>query len=133
MSFQKAWNNFSRSCACGHGYDEFDDNCAHFLSNALILGGFNEIDGGDGGNLREVNGFCVCRGGRPIRAKELRAWFRRKWNYHSKPVRDGIILVYQEDVVGTGHVLLQEYRNGAYVDHKGTGNYPAFKLQEYYY
>ena len=42
-----------------------------YLSNAMILGGFSEIDGGKGVNFRIVNGFCVYRSGRPVRAKEL--------------------------------------------------------------
>ena len=103
MSLQSAWGQYTDSCVCGNDYE---NNCAHYLSNALILGGFSEIDGGKGANFRIVNGFCVCRSGRPVRAKELRDWFGRKWTYHSSPKPDGINLVYQEED-GQGHVLLK--------------------------
>ena len=128
MSLQTAWSNYTGSCKCGHRYD---NNCAHFLSNALIDGGFSDIDGGSGGDLRLVNGFCVCRSGRPVRAKELRAWFGRKWSRHSKP-QNGINAVYQEDY-GQGHVLLKTYKDGKFTGHRGTGDYPVWSTQEYYY
>ena len=63
---------------------------------ALIQGGFSAIDGGSGADLRIVKGFCVCSSGRPIRAKELRSWFGKKWTRHSSP-KDGIDVVYQEN------------------------------------
>ena len=47
MSLQSAWDQYTDSCVCGYAYD---NNCAHYLSNALILGGFSEIDGGKGAN-----------------------------------------------------------------------------------
>ena len=131
MSLQTAWNKYSDSCKCGHGYETYDNNCAHFLSDALIKGGFSDIDGGSGGDLRQVNGFCVCRSGRPLRAKELRMWFGREWSRHSKP-QNGINAVYQESS-GQGHVLLKSYKDGKSTGHVGTGDYPGWSTQEYYY
>ena len=128
MSVQSSWDNYSGSCVCRHRYD---NNCAHFLSNALIQGGFSAIDGGSGADLRIVGGFCVCSSGRPIRAKELRSWFGKKWTRHSSP-KDGINVVYQESH-GQGHVLLKNYSNGEPSGHKGTGDYPNWATQEYYY
>ena len=130
MSFQSAWDNYSSSCVCGYAYD---NNCAHYLSNALIKGGFSEIDGGVGANFRIVNGFCVCRSGRPVRAKELRDWFGRKWSFHSSSPSDGMVLVYQERSDGQGHVLLKKYSGGNSIGYKGTGDYPSWPTQQYYY
>lgn len=130
MSLQSAWDKYSNSCVCGYAYE---NNCAHYLSNALILGGFSEIDGGKGANFRIVNGFCVCRSGRPVRAKELRDWFGRKWTYHSSPMSNGINLVYQQDSSGQGHVLLKMYKDGKPVGYKGTTDIPSWPTQQYYY
>lgn len=129
MSLQSAWDQYTGSCVCGYAYK---NNCAHYLSNALILGGFSEIDGGKGENFRIVNGFCVCRSGRPVRAKELRDWFGRKWTYHSSPKPDGIKLVYQESG-GQGHVLLKMYKDGKSIGYKGTTDLPSWPIQQYYY
>ena len=130
MSLQTSWDKYTNSCVCGNAYA---NNCAHYLSNALILGGFSEIDGGKGADLRIRNGFCVCRSGRPVRAKEMRDWFGRKWTHHSTPPTNGICLVYQE---GNGkddrHVLLKKYQDGRKIGHVGTGDYP-WPIQQYYY
>ena len=45
MSLEAAWNSYENKCVCEHRYD---NNCAHFLSNALILGKFSILDGGKG-------------------------------------------------------------------------------------
>ena len=130
MSLDDAWKSYTQSCECGNSFK--GKNCAHFLSNALIKGGFTEIDGKKGADqFRTVNGFCVCTHGRPVRAKEMRAWFARKWERHQKP-QEGYNAVYQEKSNGQGHVLLQKGTdpNGPYV---GTENYPSWSIQEYYY
>ena len=129
MSLQTSFDKYTNSCVCGYAYD---NNCAHYLSNAMILGGFSEINGGNGANFRIVNGFCVCRSGRPVRAKEMRDWFGRKWTYHSTPPTNGICLVYQESS-GQGHVLLKKYQDGRSIGHAGTGDYPSWPIQQYYY
>ena len=128
---ESAWDKYSSSCVCGHSYDGL--NCAHYLSNALIKGGFSEIDGGVGDNYRTVHGFCVCRSGRPIRAKELRDWFNKTWSLHYSPPHDGLALVYQEKSNGQGHVLLKKYSGGKSLGHKGTGDYPDWPIHQYYY
>ena len=125
MSLQTVFSGYTDSCACGTAYE---NNCAHFLSNALIKGGFSAINGGNGGDLRTRNGFCVCPSGRPIRAKELRAWFGRKWTRHTKP-QNGLNLMYQEQG-GQGHVLLKKYPEGNWV---GRGDHGNWNTQEYYY
>lgn len=131
QSLSTAWSKYSGGCKCGnkHGYK---DNCAHYLSHALIRAGYSELDGGTGLEKRIVNGFAVCSAGRPIRAKELRSWFSRKWTRHSTP-RDGINVVYQERADGQGHVLLKMYSGGKNTGFRGTGDYPNWPTQEYYY
>lgn len=135
MSLEAAWSEFSLSCKCADSYS--GTNCAHFLSNALINAGFSDIDGGKGADLRIRKGFCVCKHGRPIRAKELRNWFNTKWTKHSEPPQDGIIAIYQENS-GQGHVLFGKYEKGELTDSKGTGGsegtgYYSGWNDEYYY
>ena len=130
MSVTSAWDKYSNSCVCGKKYE---NNCAHYLSNALIEAGYSEIDGGKGENFRTVNGFCVCRSGRPVRAKELRDWFGKKWSFHSSPPSDGTVLVYQEKSSGQGHVLLKKYKDRKSTGHQGTGDFPGWPIQQYYY
>lgn len=108
-SLEKAFDAYtSNSCSCGIRYA---DNCAHYLSNALIKGGFSELDGGNGKDLRkERNGMIVCRTGRPVRAKELRNWFKKLYGRSYLEPRVGVNLVYQERMSnGQGHVLLKKY------------------------
>ena len=127
---KSAWDSYSGSCACG---ERFENNCAHYLSNALIKAGCCSIDGGSGGLFRKESGYIVCKSGRPVRAKELRnMFFSKKWTRHSKP-RDGYNLVYQEKADGRGHVLIKKYSGGRKVGHKGTGDYPDWPIQEFYY
>ena len=133
MSFEDAWDSYTEtgSCACGEGFK--GSNCAHYLSNALIEAGYSSIDGGSGDLFRIVNGYCVCKSGRPVRAKELRnMFFSVKWTRHSEP-QEGYNLVYQEKANGQGHVLMKKYSGGEKVGHKGTGDYPDWPIQEFYY
>lgn len=73
---------FSESCV-GAGF--FCNNCAHFLSNAFILAGYDELTR----RQRYINARCFytddpgCPGcdpstRRPIRARELEKWFMFK-------------------------------------------------------
>lgn len=130
LDIEAAWKSYTHSCECGDSFD--GTNCAHFLSNALIKGGFTEIDGQKGAKFRIVNGFCVCTHGRPVRAKEMRAWFARKWKRQQKP-QEGYNAVYQQRADGQGHVLLLKGADPKSTDFKGTGNYHSWSIQEYYY
>lgn len=130
-SLSSAWSSYSGTCLCGNK-EGYANNCAHYLSNAMILGGYSQINGGKGAEMRIVNGFCVCSEGRPIRAKEMRSWFGTKWTRHSSPT-EGINVVYQEER-GQGHVLLKKYDSkGKSIGYRGTGDYPSWSTQEYYY
>ena len=139
QSLAKAWDKYRGSCECRNKYG-YENNCAHYLSDALIRAGYNELDGGteEDREMRLRNGFIVCSAGRPIRAKELRDWFGRKFTKHLIP-RKGINAVYQERADGQGHVLLKKYAHSCrkrrliFKGFRGTGDYPDWKVQEYYY
>ena len=139
---------YEDSCVCGNSYSADGGNCAHYLSNTLIKGGFSELDGGIGDDKREVYGRIVCCSGRPIKAKQLRAWAKAKWGLPKSSPQEGINFVYQNNgnwfqrlipKLSQSHVLLQKW----YCDDqheklkmsrfKGTGNYPDWPKQEYYY
>ena len=138
---QEAWDEYDNVCECGW---KEKDNCAHYLSNALIKGGFSELYGEKGANHRDINGFIVCRGGRPIQANQLRDWAIQKWGPpHSSP-RIGINFVYQKCTSSCNpderHVVLKKYRRKFYifgspkpVGRRGTGDYPTWEVQEYFY
>ena len=145
MKLEKAWNEYYNSCVCGVRYG---GNCAHYLLKALIKGGFSDLDEGNGTNKRVVNGCCVCPRGRPIRAKELRAWAKAKWGQPKSSPQEGINFVYQNDGnwfqrlipnLSQSHVLLQkwywddQHKQLKMSGFKGTGNYPNWTKQEYYY
>jgi len=129
-----AFQAYRGECACGHA---FGNDCAHFLSDALILGGYSELDGGMGRLNRRHNGRIVCRSGRPVRAKELRDWFASKATdtKRNEPEADipaGYWAVYQERARdGQGHVLLHHHTGGTY-DDRGTGDYPRWRTQVHY-
>ncbi len=125
-----AFAGYSGSCVCG---ESFRNNCAHFLSDALIRGGCSELDGGTGALYRRRNGLVVCKSGRPVRAKELRAWLAGKATemIAGEPEEDGYFVVYQHDGYAGGHVLIHKHK-GAEYEWKGTGDHPDWGTQEHY-
>ena len=141
-SLERAFNEYDNSCSCGFRYE---NNCAHFLSNALIKGGFSQLDGGIGSNFRKRNGMIVCRTGRPVRANELRAWFREFYGGWHRTPRVGVNFVYQQRVSdGQGHVLLKDYTREMVNKYptaskgqnvKGTADFDGVDgwIQEFYY
>ena len=126
-SLQTAWDNYSNSCDCGFRYD---NNCAHFLSDALIAGNYSTLKNGAG--------FEVCKGkGCPIRARELRSmFFIKNWgNPKYNPPRDGIVPAYQEikarrESPSQGHVLLIQFKDGKKVGYRGTSDLTARYARE---
>ena len=91
MSLDQAWSDFDGSCTCG---EVLENNCAHFLSNALISAGNTELNGGPGSLYRTVNNRVVCKSGRPVRAKELRDWAATTLN-KAKSLSDGLYFCFQ--------------------------------------
>ena len=161
---EAAFNAYANTCSAGtcpcssvfHG-----GNCAHFLSNALIQGGFEELHGGDSDSCTNpspgpTHNMVVCQKGRPIRAKQLRDLFSSLYNGKRDKPRVGVNFVYQEKRflgwwpwLTQGHVLLKKY-NQTMVDnyckdprvysnepknYRGTGDYEGLPWwrQEFYY
>lgn len=121
-SLSNAFNLYEDKCDCG---DRYENNCAHFLSNALIKAGFRMPSWG-----------AKCRSGRMIRAKELRDWAKSipnvvfKANHNS--INSGHWFVYQERASdGQGHVCIHLEKPDSY-QWVGTGNFPNWELQEHY-
>jgi hypothetical protein len=129
-----AYGAYRGSCDCS---ENLGNNCAHYLSDALIRAGYGELDGGKGGLYRRRNGRIVCKSGRPVRAKEMRDWFASKaidtrTNEPEADIPDGYWAVYQERARdGQGHVLLHHHTGGSY-SYRGTGDYPTWRTQIHY-
>lgn len=119
-SLSSAYNNYTNSCDCG---DRYDDNCAHFISNALIKAGYAMGSG------------AQCRCGRMIRAKELLRWARNRpgvrFSSNHKNISSGTWLVYQESSNGQGHILFHLEESTQYYP-MGTRDYPAWPVQWHY-
>lgn len=65
-SLQPAFDAYTETCKDCTCY--YPNNCAHFLSNALILGGFNDLHGGKllyCEYRSPKHGMTVCRNDRP--------------------------------------------------------------------
>lgn len=119
-SISSAYNIYTNSCDCG---DRYADNCAHFISNALIKAGYSMGSGEK------------CRCGRMIRAKELLRWVQRRpgrrfaQNHNRLP--SGIWVVYQERSDGQAHILFHRELPDKYY-WKGTGDYDGWPVQWHY-
>lgn len=79
-SIGSAYSAYRGRCEYG---ERLENNCAHYLSDAFIRAGYTELDGGEGRYARTHNGRAVCKAGRPIRARELREWFRLEGDAHA--------------------------------------------------
>jgi len=125
-----AFSQYSGACDCG---EDLGNNCAHYLSDALIKGGYNDLDGGEGGLYRKHNGRVVCKSGRPVRAKEMRDWFSSMASDTSagEPDDTQYWAVYQHDGYPGGHVVIHHH-NGTEYDFRGTGDYPEWGTQNHY-
>lgn len=134
QSLATAFSNYRGSCDCG---EDLGNNCAHYLSDALIRAGYTALDGGTGALYRRRNGRVVCKAGRPVRARELRDWFAgQATDTHSgEPADDSRYwAVYQERAAdGQGHVLIHHHTGtGTAYDWRGTGDYPSWRTQDHY-
>jgi hypothetical protein len=127
QSLATAFSNYRGACDCG---EDLGNNCAHYLSDALIRAGYTELDGGTGALYRRRNGRVVCKAGRPVRARELRDWFagQASATHSGEPTDDSRYwAVYQERAAdGQGHVLIHHHTGtGTAYDWRGTGDYPS--------
>lgn len=134
-SLTDAFNNYRGRCDCG---EDLGNNCAHYLSDALIRSGYAaELDGGNGALYRRRHGRIVCRAGRPVRAKEIMGWFVSKaTDIHSgEPIGDTRHwAVYQKRASdGQEHVVIHAHNGtGTTYTWRGTGNYPTWRTQRHH-
>jgi hypothetical protein len=109
--------NWKNSCLAG---DSYDNNCAHFLSDAFIRAGYIELFNAN----PHINARCTPSAKRPIRAREMWSWFRTKAVRTSNTLQrnTGWWAVFQlkEDVYWGGHVALLDSNRWVYY---GTGWY----------
>jgi hypothetical protein len=114
---------FTRSCECGH---EYQNNCAHYLSNAFISVGFSQV----GAPLECINARCPSR--RPIRAREFWCWLKATSAHHTTDLQPntGFWVGFQlnESAYWGGHVaIIDTHTNKFY----GTGWYPDWDQHFY--
>jgi hypothetical protein len=107
MTIEGAAKLFKHSCSGGQ---EYPDNCAHFLSDALILAGFSKLGAAHSCvSARCTKPGCSAVSKRPIRAKDIRCWFKEnaKTTDTSVAKHSGFWAVYQErQADGQGHVVV---------------------------
>jgi hypothetical protein len=109
------WMN---SCAGG---DSYDNNCAHFLSDAFLRAGYSELLP----SAACVSARCATAAKRPIRAREMWCWFQQKKTSESRKLQKGTgwwaVFQLNEKVYWGGHVVLFDSDQWTYY---GTGWYP---------
>jgi hypothetical protein len=118
---------FARECAGG---DEYDNNCAHFLSNAFILAGFDELRSSHA--CIENGARCATSAKRPVRARNMWCWFKEKAARRGTTVskNTGIWAVFQldEPVYWGGHVAIIDSDRWKFY---GTGWYSDWNQYSY--
>ena len=136
----RAYNSYSNSC---DGGDRQSNNCAHYLSNAFIKGGFSELARNNSYiNARCYGDFSSYYQKRPVRARDMRDWFRSKssqvlicdsWYEIIREMRYAgktHFAIYQDGGgYWGGHVLLYNISANGY---SGTGNYTYWPTHEAY-
>ncbi|MFE6288034.1 hypothetical protein [Streptomyces sp. NPDC057877] len=110
------------------GGDTFANNCAHFLSDAFIRAGYTELANAN----PYINARCYTPARRPIRAREMWAWFQHRavrTSYTPTP-HTGWWAVFQldESVYWGGHVLLLDTDTWTYY---GTGYHGSWRQYLY--
>lgn len=110
------------------GGDRYQNNCAHFLSDAFIRAGYSEL--GPPNNC--IHARCGTSAKRPIRAKDMWCWFKSMSVRQSRtiPRNKGFWAVFQldENEYCCGHVVIIDTDNNTYY---GTGNYPSWDQYAY--
>jgi hypothetical protein len=116
---------WSDSCAGG---DKYENNCAHFLSDAFIRSGYAELNG----PVSCVNARCDTPAKRPIRARDMWCWFQSKATQTSTQLtrNTGWWAVFQlnEPVYWGGHVALFDSDNWKFY---GTNWFPDWSQHLY--
>jgi hypothetical protein len=60
---------FRKQCAGG---DSYENNCAHYLSDAFLRAGYTELES----PAPCINARCGTTAKRPIRARDMWCWFK---------------------------------------------------------
>lgn len=109
---------FRKAC---EGGDSYDNNCAHFLSDAFIRAGYTEL----GPPADCITARCGSPAKRSVRARDMWCWFKSMATdkRESLPKNEGLWAVFQlkENEYWGGHVVIIDTNRNAYY---GTGNYP---------
>jgi hypothetical protein len=113
--------SFTESCAGG---DRYDNNCAHFLSDAFISAGYVA--------LMNYGARCNTAARRPIRAREMREWFAAQATRTSTVPTHGTgwwaVFQLNEANYWGGHVVLLDSDSWHYY---GTGWYGQWSQELY--
>jgi hypothetical protein len=116
---------FANSC---QGGDAYDNNCAHFLSDAFIRAGFSELRNAN----QCINARCETSANRPIRARDMWCWFQSKATQAGRTVtrNTGIWAVFQvhETQYWGGHVVIIDSGSWKFY---GTGWYGQWDQYSY--
>lgn len=116
---------YSGSCSGG---DKYENNCAHYLSDAFIRAGYTELLPPNDC----VNARCNTTAKRVIRAKDMWCWFKSlaTESRTSLPKKEGFWAVFQlkESEYCCGHVVIIDTDTNKYY---GTGNYPHWDQYAY--
>lgn len=108
---------WTKSC---EGGDSYENNCAHFLSDAMVRAGYVQLKP----PTACVNARCNTSSKRPIRARDMWCWFQSMaTKTSSTPTKNtGMWAVFQldESEYWGGHVVLLDSDNWKYY---GTGWY----------
>lgn len=98
LALSTVCDRYYHGCTCKHSYE---NNCAHFLSNAFILAGYQEL-------LTSPLITARCAHKRPIRALDMLKWFQsRQTGFRGSRIQQntGIWATYQEKP-GWQHVVV---------------------------
>ncbi|MFN0193791.1 MAG: hypothetical protein ACKVP5_17765 [Aestuariivirga sp.] len=118
---------YAGSCAGG---DSYNNNCAHYLSDAFIRAGYTELNPPN--DCIDSDGRCGTSAKRPIRARNMWCWFKEMATKSATtlPKNDGFWAVFQLDETAYwgGHVVIIDTDNNVSY---GTGNYPDWDQYAY--
>jgi hypothetical protein len=118
LTLRGVCDRYYNGCTCRTSYN---NNCAHYLSNAFILAGYSELT-----TSPIITARCPHR--RPIRAQDMLRWFQSKQTGYrgTRIVRNtGIWATYQE-TSGWQHVVVIDTDRWI---HFGTGDYHTWPVQ----
>lgn len=142
-SIAGVWNAVCRDCggaqpnSCCAGSQKFDNNCAHFLSDALIRCGFTELLTDSSLYRCDKSNCKIPNARRPVRAREMWAWFQKKavkrqekvqWNQIKKNSGWWAVFQLSEAEYWGGHVIVLDTNNWEYY---GTCSYPNWDQYAY--